>query len=80
MSKKLQEAIDSLLMLSEDESIPKNIRGKIHQIIQTLQNKEETSIKVNKCLHELDEIAEDANLQTFIRTQIWNISSLLEKV
>jgi uncharacterized protein (UPF0147 family) len=79
MSKKIQEAIEALKMLDEDESIPKNVRGKIQQIISALQNNDEESIKVNKSLHELDEIAEDTNLQTFIRTQIWNISSILEK-
>jgi uncharacterized protein (UPF0147 family) len=76
----LTEAIDALHNLESDESIPKNVRAKIQQIIKTLESNTEVSIKVNKTLHELDEIAEDINLQTFIRTQIWNVSSILEKV
>lgn len=79
-SKNLEEAVEALKLLETDESVPKNIRLRIQQIVKTLESNAEISIKVNKSLHELDEIAEDVNLQTFIRTQIWNISSILEKV
>ena len=34
--------------------------------------------KINKALHELEEVAEDTNMQPYTRTQIWNVVSLLE--
>jgi len=37
-------------------------------------------IRINKALHELEEIADDINLQPFTRTQLWNIVSILEKI
>jgi len=37
-------------------------------------------MKVNKSLSELDEISNDINLPTFIRTQIWGIASMLEQL
>jgi len=76
----VKEVIDVLNDLNEDTTIPKNIRSKINGIISTLKDKADVSIRVNKALNDLDEIANDTNMEPYIRTQIWNIVSLLEKV
>ena len=60
--------------------IPKNIKIKIKSIINILKGDIELSIKINKALNELDEISNDANLEPYTRTQIWNIVSILEKI
>lgn len=81
---KLQENIDEIAKavnnLKEDESVPKNIKAKLDTILVNLTEDSELSLKVGKSLHILDEISEDLNIQPFIRTQIWNISSMLEKL
>ncbi|MDO8740619.1 MAG: UPF0147 family protein [Candidatus Woesearchaeota archaeon] len=66
--------------LKDDAAVPKNVKIKIDSIIEVLNGDSDTSIKLNKALHALDEIANDANLQSYARTQIWNIVSVLEKV
>ena len=76
----LQSVIDALKELGEDTSVPKNIKARIQEIIAILNQKEESSIKVNKSLHLLEEIAEDTNIKSYTRTQLWNVVSLLEKV
>ena len=76
----LQSVIDALKELGEDTSVPKNIKARIQEIIAILNQKEESSIKVNKSLHLLEEIAEDTNIKSYKRTQLWNVVSLLEKV
>ncbi|HIH31958.1 TPA: hypothetical protein HA235_04585 [Candidatus Woesearchaeota archaeon] len=84
MIAKLQENINEILKalasLKEDESVPKNIRAKIEEIIVILNEDSDISGKVGKSLHTLDEVSEDLNIQPFIRTQIWNITSMLEKL
>ncbi|GIU69696.1 MAG: hypothetical protein KatS3mg002_0932 [Candidatus Woesearchaeota archaeon] len=81
---KLQEGISEVIKftetLKEDDSVPKNIKLKLESIISILNENTEVSLKVGKCLHILDEISEDLNIQPFVRTQIWNISSMLEKL
>lgn len=73
--------INSLNEVHADITVPKNVRVKIESIISTLrENSVELSIKINKALNELDEIANDVNLQAYTRTQIWNVMSLLEKL
>ena len=76
----LKEIIEVITELCDDSTVPRNIKSKFQEIITYLKDTNETSIKVNKALHNLDEIGDDTNLQPYIRTQIWNIVSMLEKV
>jgi uncharacterized protein (UPF0147 family) len=66
--------------LKADISVPRNVKEKIESTISALKGKNEIKLRINKALHELDEVADDANLQPYTRTQIWNIVSLLEKL
>ena len=80
MNKQIQEIIDYLNSLMEDPVVPRNVKTKIETIIDILKEEEDIHIKTNKALHELDEIANDTNMQPFTRTQIWNVVSMLEKL
>ncbi|HZX45426.1 MAG TPA: UPF0147 family protein [Candidatus Nanoarchaeia archaeon] len=73
-------AIDQLAELEEDTNIPKNIKVKIRAIIDILKPEEEVSIKVNKALSELDDMSNDPNLDSYTRTRMWNVVSILEKI
>ncbi len=72
--------LDALLELEQDSAVPRNIKDKIQRTIVTLQGDEDIPIKVDKALQELDDVADDINLQAYTRTQIWNIVSMLEKL
>ena len=76
----IDEIIEVLEELCDDNTVPKNIKAKFQEIVTSLKKGDEVSIKVNKALQDLDEIGDDTNLQPYVRTQIWNISSMLEKV
>lgn len=79
VEKQIKQVIETLTELREDASIPKNVKLKIEGIITSLKGSSDLSIKVDKALNELDEMASDTNMQSYTRTQIWNIVSLLEK-
>ena len=72
--------ISSLSEIQYDGTVPRNVRTKTELVIGTLREDSELSIKINKTLNELDTIANDTNLQSYTRTQIWNVMSLLEKL
>ncbi len=76
----IDNIIDALKDIEEDSTVPKNVRSKIKEMIENLRGEIELSLKVNKALHKLDEIADDMNLNSYVRTQIWNIASSLEKL
>ena len=72
--------VASISELKEDTTVPKNVKEKVQEIIETLNNeKAELSMRIDKALQILDDIAEDSNLQSYTRTQVWNIVSMLEK-
>ncbi len=77
-SEKILVAINSLRELAADTQIPKNIKLRIGKTIRTLEQNSELSIRVSRALCELEEIVDDANMQPFTRTQIFNIVSMLE--
>jgi len=78
MTDKLKEASEILIELEDDSSIPKNIRQKLKSIIETLRSGEDNSTKVSKVFQSLEEISEDPNLDPYTRTQIMNVSGILE--
>ena len=77
---KIKEIIDALSELSNDSAVPKNVKNKISNMINILEDDSELSIRINKVLNELDEIADDPNMQAYTRIEILNIVSLLETI
>ena len=76
----LDIVIKSLSEIHEDNTVPRNVRAKIESVVSTLKEDTELPIKVNKALNELGQITNDVNLQSYTRTQIWNVMSMLEKL
>ena len=75
------ESVEPVLSeLKEDVTVPRNVRLKIEKILEILKDEKEIQIKISKALNELEEIAGDVNLQSYTRTQIWNVISILEKI
>jgi uncharacterized protein (UPF0147 family) len=78
MDERIQNIITALQELYNDPTVPKNVKTRIENSINHLKNEDDISISVNKALNELDEIADDTNMESFTRTQVWNIVSMLE--
>ena len=78
-SDKVNDIIGHLETLEQDNSVPRNVKDKIKSTIGALKEDADLKIRVNKALHELDEIADDPNLEAYTRTQIWSVVSSLEK-
>ena len=76
----ITNVIMALAEIQTDSSVPRNVRTKIDTIVSSLRQDSEMSIKINRSLSDLDEISSDVNLQSYTRTQLWNIMSLLEKL
>jgi uncharacterized protein len=78
MEDSIRNIIEAISEIQTDGTIPKNIKEKMGEVIKILETQEEKSIKVDKALHVLDSLSEDSNVQSYTRTQIWNIISALE--
>jgi len=74
----MQEIITILQNIKEDLSIPKNIKERLNQTIQTLcLNNCDDSMKIDKALEELDNISDDPNIPTYTRIEVLNVISVL---
>ncbi len=78
---KLKQIIDVLDQLSEDTSVPRNIRrGATSAKERLLQTKEALDVRAASAIFILDELANDPNIPLHGRTLIWNIISQLEMI
>jgi uncharacterized protein (UPF0147 family) len=75
----MENLIEELLAITEDDTIPKNVKVKIESAVNALKDASvELSLRANKALQELDDLSNDPNVPSYIRPQIWNIISQLE--
>lgn len=82
MNPDVQEAIEYMIELSEDSNVPKSVKTKITAIIVELKKTDMSnlSLTLNKLLSDLDDMSNDANLDSFTRQQLWSITSMLEGI
>ncbi|MBT3940721.1 hypothetical protein HOD83_00780 [Candidatus Woesearchaeota archaeon] len=77
--KELTEVIEIIKELCTDKSIPKNVRSVLTDIEELLlDDHKEIAMKVDSASQMIGEISLDPNLSSFARTQIWELSSILE--
>lgn len=75
----LQPVIKMLTEVTEDRSVPRNIRNAAEEAKKNLEeNEREPDVKLSTAISILDEITNDPNIPAYTRTQIWNIVSMLE--
>ena len=77
---KLSGVLEALQELQEDSTTPKNVKIKLDNIISLLKKNSEDPLIINRSLDELDQLTSDFNLESFTRTQIYNIISLMEMI
>ncbi len=77
---KVKDVIDTVNDIMDDPTLPKNIKTNLECIISVLKESKPKDIKLkaDKCIHDLDDISSDVNLQPFVRTQLWSVVSMLE--
>lgn len=81
MTMDIQLIMDSLAMIEEDNSVPKNVRAKIKDAMSLLldENGKSTALKIDQVMQQLDELNDDPNLPPYTRTQIWSVVSTLSQ-
>ncbi|MFH1133707.1 MAG: UPF0147 family protein [Nanoarchaeota archaeon] len=75
-----KDVIRTIVELRDDSSVPRNVKAHLDAAEKELRKGDERVIKVNKALNHLEEIADDTNLQSYTRTQLLCIVSMLEKL
>ena len=71
--------IEFLKELSQDISMPRNVRTALCEIKNSLScSDEQIPLRVDAALQRLEELAMDPNISSFGRSEIWNLTSAIE--
>ena len=77
----LRQVVDSLAALSEDSSVPRNIRrGAQAARLELGKPRTALDVRIASAVYVLDDLANDPNLPTHGRTALWSIMSSLESL
>lgn len=79
MEESLNNAVCILQEIVEDENIAKTVKDAMQGVIELLQDTEDIAIKCDRAIETLTR-NEDSNMDSFTRTQIWSLVSMLESL
>ena len=79
---KKKQILYILNSISEDTSVPRNIRRAANEVITAMEDEsvESLAIRASNGISKLDEISQDPNCPLYARTKIWNAVSILETI
>ncbi len=77
----IKQCVMMLQAMSEDNTIPRNIRRVADETKNILlDEKKTTGLRAASALSKIDEISNDPNMPVHARTRIWELASTLEAV
>jgi uncharacterized protein (UPF0147 family) len=77
----MKEAIETLSQIASNNSTPKTIKKSIADLITDLNNEEYSlSVRAANTISLLDDVTQDPNMPSYVRTQLWQAVSKLESI
>ncbi len=77
----MKEAIETLEQITSSNSTPKTIKKSITDLIVDLKNPENSlSVRAANTISLLDDVTQDPNMPSYVRTQLWQAVSKLESI
>ena len=76
-----ESAMQTLNQLVTSHSTPKNFKKTITELITELKSDEYSiSVRAANAISLLDDITQDPNVPSFVRTSLWQVVSVLESI
>ena len=77
----LNNAVSTLNQIATNLSTPRNIRKNIAELIEGLKSDEYSiSVRAVNTISLLDDVTQDPNLPSYVRTPLWQAVSTLESI
>ena len=77
----MKEAIDTLNLIVSTNSTPKTIKKSITDLVTDLIKEEYSlSVRAANTISLLDDVTQDPNMPSYVRTQLWQAVSKLESI
>ena len=76
-----ENAMQTLNQLATSHSTPKNFKKTISDLINDLKSEEySVSVRAANAISALDDITQNPNIPSFVRTSLWQVVSTLESI
>ena len=77
----MKEAVDTLNLIISTNSTPKTIKKSISDLVADLVKEEYSlSVRAANTISLLDDVTQDPNMPSYVRTQLWQAVSKLESI
>jgi uncharacterized protein (UPF0147 family) len=77
----MKEAIDTLNLIVSTNSTPKTIKKSVTDLVTELVKEEYSlSVRAANTISLLDDVTQDPNMPSYVRTQLWQAVSKLESI
>ena len=77
----LENAMQTLNQLATSHSTPKNFKKTINELMIELKSEEYSiSVRAANAISSLDDITQNPNIPSFVRTSLWQVVSVLESI
>ena len=77
----MKEAVDTLNLIISTNSTPKTIKKSITDLVADLFKEEYSlSVRAANTISLLDDVTQDPNMPSYVRTQLWQAVSKLESI
>jgi|TARA_B110000438_G_scaffold79457_1_gene79544 uncharacterized protein len=77
----MKEAIDTLNLIVSTSSTPKTIKKSVTDLVTDLVKEEYSlSVRAANTISLLDDVTQDPNMPSYVRTQLWQAVSKLESI
>jgi len=77
----LNNSVSTLSQIATNPSTPKNIRKNIADIVEQLKSDEYSiSVRAANTISLLDDVTQDPNMPSYVRTSLWQAVSTLESI
>ena len=77
----LNNSMSTMNQIATSPSTPKNIRKNIADIVEQLKSDEYSiSVRAANTISLLDDVTQDPNLPSYVRTSLWHAVSTLESI
>jgi hypothetical protein len=77
----MKEAIQTLNLIASSNSTPKTIKKSVLELIADLSKEGDSlSVRAANTISLLDDVTQDPNMPSYVRTQLWQAVSKLESI
>ena len=77
----MKEAIETLNQIVENTTTPRTIKKSLIDLVEDLSSSEYSlSVRAANAISILDDVTQDPNMPSYVRTQLWQSVSKLESI